>query len=518
MAGLATPSATAISTMDAKPAKAPFTKPEKPDEEQYKTELAKAEKELNASNERMKAIKAKLDIGKPNNKDSPTAKRQQELRAELQTIRTQQQSNKSSRGQVLDKIKRLDEQLKSRQNEQKNARSKINFKSADDVQREIDRLQGQVDTGLMKLVDEKKALADISMLKKTKKGFSSFEQADKGIADVKTQIAELRKSLDDPEGKALSDRYTAIGQELDQIKAEQDEVYKNLNSLYDQRRAAHEEQQQKWQTVKDIKDRYFQALRVNKEYEREAYKVRQERKKADQQAYEQGKRRQVADAKLEEASAPAYQDEIITAQGLIRYFDPSSAAAKETSGPGKFAATATRTVDDSGIKGTRLPSKKDEEESYFMGTGGKKGKKGRKGQNAAASPAPTPSEGKFNLSIGVIEELAKVGVEPPMNQGDVPSVVEKLKEKLEHWKSDQDRKTKESIAKAQKEIDRLEAEAEANGTSSTSTTKDAASKPAQALDSVNGDASAGAELAQEDDAVAGAASELEKAKIEDAES
>ncbi|KAK5001441.1 hypothetical protein LTR28_012641 [Elasticomyces elasticus] len=105
-----------------------------------------------------------------------------------------------------------------------------------------------------------------------------------------------------------------------------------------------------------------------------------------------------------------------------------------------------------------------------------------------------------------------------MNQGDVPSVVEKLKEKLEHWKSDQDRKTKESIAKAQKEIDRLEAEAEANGTSSTSTAKDAASKPAQALDSVNGDASAGAELAQEDDAVAGAASELEKAKIEDAES
>ncbi|KAK5009187.1 hypothetical protein LTR28_002229, partial [Elasticomyces elasticus] len=61
MADLATPSAAAISTMDAKPAKAPFTKPERPDEEQYKTELAKAEKELNASNERMVSVHRVLD-------------------------------------------------------------------------------------------------------------------------------------------------------------------------------------------------------------------------------------------------------------------------------------------------------------------------------------------------------------------------------------------------------------------------------------------------------------------------
>jgi hypothetical protein len=76
-----------------------------------------------------------------------------------------------------------------------------------------------------------------------------------------------------------------------------------------------------------------------------------------------------------------------------------------------------------------------------MGTGGKKGKKGKKG---TASPAPsTPTEGKFNLSMGVIEELAKVNVEPPMTQSDVPAVIEKLKSKLDHWKKDQDKKTKE---------------------------------------------------------------------------
>ena len=92
------------------------------------------------------------------------------------------------------------------------------------------------------------------------------------------------------------------------------------------------------------------------------------------------------------------------------------------------------------IQVSRVPSspKKDtEEESYFVGTGGKKGKKGKKG---GAAPAAT----KFQLNIGIIEELAKVGVDAPSSQEEVPATVEKLKAKLAHWKEDQDRKTKEA--------------------------------------------------------------------------
>lgn len=62
MAELATPSAAQIGTSGAaktapttkdKSNAAPVTKPERPDEEAYKSELAKAEKELKASEERM---------------------------------------------------------------------------------------------------------------------------------------------------------------------------------------------------------------------------------------------------------------------------------------------------------------------------------------------------------------------------------------------------------------------------------------------------------------------------------
>lgn len=426
---------------------------------------------------RQKQIKAKLDLARPNNKDSPSGKRQQELRTELQGIRTQQQSGKTSRTSVLDKIKRLDEQIKSRINEQKVARGKVQFKSADEVQAQIDRLQKEVDTGKMRLVDEKKALADISQLNRQKKGFAGFEEAQKGIDDLKTQIAELRKSLDDPESKALSEKYTAITTELDKIKAEQDDAFKNLNAMRDERTKAHEDQQKKYLAVKEIKDQYYQSRRAAVEYEREARRIREEKRRAENDAYHRGRRQEVAKSKLEDASAPAYQDEIRTAQSLIVFFDPTSAVKQEAAGPGKFAATATRTVDDSGIKGTRLQKKDAEEESYFVGTGGKKNKRNR---NAGTS-SPAPENSKFNLDLGTLDSLAKIGVDPPMSQAGVPAVVEKIKEKVSFWKGDQDRMTKEvcwliyslnmfrsgmtdfyasqNIAKAQAEIEKLEAEA-----------------------------------------------------------
>lgn len=374
----------------------------------------------------------------------------------------------------MDKVKRLDETLKSRIAEQKVARGKNPYKSVDEIDQQILRLQKSVDAGTMKIVDEKKALADISQLNRQKKSFAGFDQAQKGIDEIKAQIAELKKTMDDPASRALSDRYTEITTELDKIKAEQDEVYKNLNALRDERTAAHEDQQKKYTAVKEIKDKFYSSRRAAVEYEREARRIRDEKRRAENEAYHRGRRQEVAKEKLEEASAPAYQDEIRTTQALLYHFDPSSVAKPEAAGPGKFAAAATRKVEGQELKGTLVKSKKDNDEDFMAGTGGKK-KKGGKRDNAAPATA-----GKFQLDVGTIENLGRINVDPPMQQSDVPAVVEKLKEKLAYWKENQESKTKEvsyisipvyiiyihtlthlqNVAKAQAEIDRLEAEAE----------------------------------------------------------
>lgn len=340
-------------------------------------------------------------------------------------------------------------------NEQKVARARVPFKNVEEIDRQTQQLEKQVDAGKMKLVDEKKALQEVSSLRKQRKGFAQLEEAQKGIDEIKAQLTELRKGLDDPEAKALSEKYTSITKELDDIRAEQDEAYKSISSLREERSKLHTEQKEKFAAIRAIKDQYYGQKKAHADYEYEAHKARKERQKAERDAQEKERRRKIADQKLEEASQPAFLDQIMTAEGLIRYFDPSFHGSTMKEEKSKFAAQASRVIDASDIKGTKVVRKDDREDSYFVGTGGKKGKRGRKSGNATASPASTPTEsggtatptsstsgGKFNLSMGIIEELTKVDVEPPMSQTDVPAVVERLKQKMESWKSDQERQTK----------------------------------------------------------------------------
>jgi hypothetical protein len=188
---------------------------------------------------------------------------------------------------------------------------------------------------------------------------------------------------------------------------------------------------------------------------------------------------------LAEASDKAYLDEIRRAESLLRFLDPSYSAEKAPlQAPSKFGAQASRTVDDSGLKGMKVVRK--EEEDYFAGTGGKKGKKNKKAAAAAASESPAATPSKYSCPPSVMEDCAAMGLEPPMSASDIPAVREKVKAKLDHWKADQAAQTErvcspapvnkqymkanmnQNIAKAKKEVERLEAE-ELNGISTPST-------------------------------------------------
>ncbi|CRK16800.1 hypothetical protein BN1708_017513, partial [Verticillium longisporum] len=231
----------------------------------------------------------------------------------------------------------------------------------------------------MKIVDEKKALAEISSLKKTRKNFSQFEDGQKQIDDLKAKIKEIKDSMDDPEARAMSDQYTKIQTELDALKAESDEAYKGLSSLRDERTRLQAEQQDKFQVIRKIKDDYWQQKKAAQAYEREARNKARERRQAENERYHLERKKADAERLLAEASDPAYLEEIRRAQGLLRYLDP--AAAQEEKAPlladRGLGAQADRKVDDAGIKGTKILSKKDREEDFFPAT--KKGKKGKKG-------------------------------------------------------------------------------------------------------------------------------------------
>lgn len=448
-------------------------RPEKPDEAAYEAAKEKAKKEHKLAQDKFNAAKAKLDIAQPK-KDgtlTPTQKRRQELQTKLNEIRKEQAGGKAGRSQTFDQIKKLDEQLKSRIAEQKIARSRVAFKNVDEIDREIERLEKQVNGGMMKLVDEKKALNEVSSLRKQRKNFAGFEESQKGIDDVKSKIKALRDTLDDPVAKARSEEYNTIQTELDAIKAEQDEVFKNIHALRAQREELYKDAQTKYQAVRALEDNYWKSKKAYQAFEYEQRQKTRDRIKAEQEAFNLQKKRERAEKVLAEASEPAYLDEIRRAQSLIHYLDPSTTTeAKPLVAPSGLSAAPQRTIDDSGIKGMKVVKK--EEEDYFAGTGAKKGKKGRKGAASPAAPAP----GKYVLPPSVMEDCSSMGIEPPMSAGDVAAVLEKVKEKLAFWRSDQKAQTERNVAKAQKEIEKLDAEDSSSPATPTTTTNGTSKK------------------------------------------
>ncbi|KPM36952.1 hypothetical protein AK830_g9617 [Neonectria ditissima] len=438
--------------------KAAATRPAKPDENVFKEELAKAEKAHKASMDLLSGIKAKIDIAMPSkNKDqpSPTQQRRQELIAQANEIRQKQAGGKNARSSKLDQIKRFDEQVRSRIAEQKAAKSKIPFKSLEDVDRQIATLDKQVNSGNMKLVDEKKALSDISSLRKTRKTFGQFEDSQKQIDDLRAKIKEIKDTMEDPEQKAMSEQYNKIQAELDAIKAEQDEAYKGLSSLRDERSKLQADQQEKYTAIRKLKDDYYGQKKAYMAYEREARDRYREKQRAEHDRVIKERKKAEAERRLADASDPAYLDEIRRAHSLLQFLDPTHKVEK---GPlmadTGLGAQAQRTVDEAGLKGTKLVSKKDREEEYAPAV-----KKGKKGKKAGVS---APSAKGYNCPPSVVEDCAAMGIEPPMSAADVPAVTEKVRAKLEEWTSSQDAQTKRNIEEAKRKIEEIE-KAEANG-------------------------------------------------------
>ncbi|KAF3917564.1 hypothetical protein AA313_de0202770 [Arthrobotrys entomopaga] len=427
-------------------------KPEKPDEAQFQAELSKLQKEHEGLMKQLNEVKGKLDLSKPagaNGPQTPAQQKQAALRKELGEIRATQSTKKSSRQTLLDRQKAINDSINNKIANQRAARAKVPFKSVEEIEQAVAKLEKQVDAGTLKLVDERRTLDQISSLNKQKKSFAGFDSQQAEIDKDRAALADIKKQLDDPEAKALSDRFTEITKELDSIKAEQDGVFQNLNSLRDERTKYQKEQQEKFQEIKALKDNYYSAKNAYRDYEQEAWKARKEKQRAEREAYEKEKKMKVANQLLEDASFKAFTSEIHTCENLIAFFDPDSATKKSDGPVSQFKASVGRTVTEE-PKGMKVLKK--DEEDYFVGGNSKK--KGGKKNKATAGEAPAPA--KFSLSIGILEELAKVDVPAPVGPEEVPGLIEKLKEKVAYYKENQEKVTKENITKAKARIEELE--------------------------------------------------------------
>jgi uncharacterized coiled-coil DUF342 family protein len=89
----------------------------------------------------------------------------------------------------------------------------------------------------MKLVDEKKALQEITTLRRARKQLESSGSVDDAIAADKARIDELRKQLDDPEARKVSDKFDGLKKEMDTLREEGNKAFEERGKLFDERNA-----------------------------------------------------------------------------------------------------------------------------------------------------------------------------------------------------------------------------------------------------------------------------------------
>ncbi|KAH6914900.1 nuclear segregation protein Bfr1 [Coprinopsis sp. MPI-PUGE-AT-0042] len=436
----------------------------KPDKKAYDAEQESIKAELDSLHAKLGAVRDKIGLA---TRSGPSNDRRNDLRSQLDGFKGQQSVTKNSRTKIFEQIKTKQEGIQNKIKALQNAKSKTPFKTVAEVDAHIQNLEKQVESGNMKLADEKRALAEISSTRRSRRAVESFQADQDAIEADRAEIEELKKQLDDPEAKAIAEQYETIKAELDSLRLEGDKAAAERNQLFTERDSLQAQikewsskKHESYQRFKEHNDRYW--AKVNEDRARRA-----ERARAEKIAYEKEKKKELADRLLEEAQTPAFQYHVEDCQTLIDYFSGKSTTqtfksvetteAKELPGVPKLEVRKVEDIPEGSIVRKK---KGEEEEAYFVA--GKKAKGGKKGGAAKAAPSPgadapsTPtSSSSLNVPLATLSALLSMSIPPPTSSADVPRVIEDLKTKKAWYEANQDRVTKENIAKAEREIQRL---------------------------------------------------------------
>ncbi|CAG8678525.1 13992_t:CDS:2 [Funneliformis mosseae] len=421
-------------------------RPQKPDEESYKLALEEVKNKIDKLQEESDAINAK--IGASDN--GPAGSSREELRGQLDRLRGKQDEIKKSRSSTIEKIRSLGDSIQRKKRDLKQVRDKVQYRTVKD----IDIAISLIESGTLKIIEEKRTIAEISNLERSKKSVKQFEIQQNAIDEEQKAIDELKKTLEDSDFKKINEEYDDIKAKLDVINKDLASDREKRNELFDQKKKIREQINELFANRREIQDQHSKAKSEYWKYQEDEQKRRQElRRKLDEEREKQYKQ-DVADRKREEAAIPAFQSDIVTCDNLIYYFQSYNGGKSPQPQP----HTPSTTPVDSNIRqpdatsnvpeGAVLMKKSDREDAYFAG-GSKKHKKSPKEKKAGKSNS-------LQLPFSVMDQLISFKIATPHNFSDIEQTIEGLIKKKEYFIENQERITRENIEKVEAEIAAME--------------------------------------------------------------
>jgi hypothetical protein len=203
--------------------------------------------------------------------------------------------------------------------------------------------------------------------------------------------------------------------------------------------------------LKDKKSKLYQDFKLSQDlwyaHEREQFKAREEARKLEQRQQKEEKLLALAEIELENASIPAFTEEITACSTLIKYLTGIKGdKLPET----QETHTPARVIDLSSAmppRATLLDNKRDVQNDFMVLSTPKKNKKSKK--SAADNSKP------IKLDLESVSQFSKLGVSMPVTHGEIPQALEALKAKKEYFENSQVTQTEANKAAALLKVEKL---------------------------------------------------------------
>jgi len=355
--------------------------------------------------------------------------------------------------------------------------------SIDDINREMEKIEYEMQTGTMTLKEEKGKLELLKKLKGLKPRFLQLEQASSNMAGTKDAVVQPLKERIDQLSHLINEAREAKKQQkvqFERLKEQREKVTRDMPTLFEKADAITKkmgnEHMNRRALMEDFKrkEREYNSVRAE---ERQAKYDRQRADRLERQA--DTEERRVASRDDHEEEQPFLYETTLLEQtiGYLKNLLP-----KEESVVVEEKKDAPAQVDGRSV----LLSKKERDEDFFFSGGKSKSKNKSKGQKKA----PVASENdKIRHTVESIQIYATLKVTPPVKVSDIPEILVKLKkqeesytEKVKKWKAAEEERriTKEKQqAEAQKNLDALRAQAREARDASKKKEAEAAAKEAE---------------------------------------
>jgi hypothetical protein len=296
-------------------------------------------------------------------------------------------------------------------------------------------------------------------LKRHKNTIDSFKDQQTELDKERKIYEDLKKNIDDSQMRSLNQEFDAIKLELNDIQESQKTYRDKRNQLYEEQNSIKTQLDQQYEKMRTLRDEHRQAMDEHFAHQRQIRDLRKEQAKQRQKEYEETQRKAQAEQERELAEIPAYSQEIATCETLLTYLhsygNDSNATTEAVNGkadanaksPAGRQADATANVPEGAV----LMKKSDREEDFFVGGKKKSGSKG---------PKEKKSDQTVKFPLAIMESFWEVKITIPTKPAEFDATIEQLKERRDHFLSEQPKKTEENKKKAEEKIAALLAKEE----------------------------------------------------------